>query len=117
MKTENIIQQKSFVFAVRIINACKYLKKEKHEFIIAKQMLRSGVSIGANVEEAIGAQSKADFIHKLSISYKEARETLYWLRLLYATDYLDKEMSESLIKDAEEICRIIGKIQITMKGV
>ena len=92
MKTENIIQQKSFVFAVRIINACKYLKKEKHEFIIAKQMLRSGVSIGANVEEAIGAQSKADFIHKLSISYKEARETLYWLRLLYATDYLDKEM-------------------------
>ena len=80
-------------------------------------MLRSGVPIGANVKEAIGAKSKADFIHKLSISYKEARETLYWLRLPYVTDYLDKEMSESLIKDAEEICRIIGKIQITMKGV
>ena len=115
MKTENIIQQKSFVFAIRIVSACKYLKKEKQEFIMAIQMLRSGVSIGANVEEAIGAQSKADFIHKLSISYKEARETLYWLKLLYATDYLDKKMSESLINDAEEICRIIGKIQITMK--
>ena len=115
MKEDNIIQQKSFAFAIRIVNAYKYLQSEKKEFVLSKQMLRSGTSIGANVEEAIGGQSKADFISKLSIAYKEARETLYWLKLLFATEYLTKEMSESLIQDAEEICRIIGKIQVTMK--
>lgn len=78
-------------------------------------MLRSGTSIGANIEEAIGAQSRADFIHKLSVAYKEARETSYWIKLLYATDYLNKELSTSLISDIDEICRIIGKIQITTK--
>ncbi|HNE50105.1 MAG: four helix bundle protein [Chitinophagales bacterium] len=115
MKTDNVIQEKSFAFAIRIVNAYKYLKFEKQEFVLSKQMLRSGTSIGANVEEAIGGQSKADFISKLSIAYKEARETLYWLKLLFATEYLTKEMSDSLINDAEEICRIIGKIQITLK--
>ncbi len=83
--------------------------------MLSKQLLRSGTSIGANVEEAIGGKSKADFISKISIAYKEARETLYWIKLLYATDYLSKEMADSLINDSEEICRIIGKIQITMK--
>jgi four helix bundle protein len=116
MKTDNIIQQKSFAFAIRVINAYKYLKKEKQETTLSKQLLRSGTSIGANVEEAIGAQSKADFTHKLSISYKETRETLYWLKLLYATNYLNKEMSESLILDAEELAKIIGKIQLTTKA-
>jgi four helix bundle protein len=115
MKTENLIQTKTFAFAIRIVNANKFLKNEKREFILSTQMLRSGTSIGANVEEGIGAQSKADFISKFSIAYKEARETSYWLRLLYATDYLSKEMSDSLINDAEELCRIIGKIQITSK--
>ena len=115
MKTDNVIQEKSFAFAIRIVNAYKYLKFEKQEFVLSKQMLRSGTSIGANVEEAIGGQSKAEFISKLSIAYKEARETLYWLKLLFATEYLTKEMSDSLINDAEEICRIIGKIQITLK--
>ena len=115
MKTENLIQTKTFAFAIRIVNANKFLKNEKREFILSTQMVRSGTSIGANVEEGIGAQSKADFISKFSIAYKEARETSYWLRLLYATDYLSKEMSDSLINDAEELCRIIGKIQITSK--
>ncbi len=115
MKSGNVIQIKTFAFAIRIVNAYKYLKDEKHEFILSKQMLRSATSVGANVEEAIGAQSKADFISKFSIAYKEARETLYWLRLLFATEYLSKEMSDSLIYDAEEICRIIGKIQISTK--
>ena len=115
MKTENLIQTKTFAFAIRIVNANKFLKNEKREFILSTQMLRSGTSIGANVEEGIGAQSKADFISKFSIAYKEARETSYWLRLLYATDYLSKEMSDSLINDAEELCRIIGKIQIPSK--
>ena len=115
MKTENIIQQKSFAFSIRIINAYKYLVKEKQEFVLSKQMLRSGTSIGANIEESIGGQSTKDFINKISIAYKEARETIYWIRLLSATEYLNKEMSESLLTDAEELCRIIGKIQITSK--
>jgi four helix bundle protein len=115
MKTENLIQTKTFAFAIRIVNTSKYLKHEQNEFILSKQMLRSGTSIGANVEEGIGSQSKADFISKFSIAYKVARETSYWLRLLCATNYLSKEMSDSLIYDAEEICRIIGKIQISSK--
>lgn len=116
MKNNNVIQQKSFAFAIRIVKCYKYLNSEKHEFVLSKQLLRSGTSVGANIEESIGGQSKADFISKLSIAYKEARETLYWLKLLFATEYLNQEMAESLIKDAEEICRIIGKIQITMKS-
>lgn len=115
MKTNNIIQEKSFAFAIRIINAYKFLINEKKEFVLSKQMLRSGTSIGANVEEAIGGQSKADFLSKISIAYKEARETLYWIKLLKETEYLTTEMADSLLIDVEEICRIIGKIQITMK--
>lgn len=116
MKTNNVVQEKSFAFAIRIVNAYKYLKSERQEYVLSKQLLRSATSVGANIEEAIGAQSKADFISKLAIAYKEARETLYWLRLLFATEYLTKEMSDSLIQDAEEICKINGKIQITLKA-
>ena len=75
MKDDNIIQQKSFSFAIRIVNAYKYLRNEKQEFVLSKQMLRAGTSKGANIEESIGGQSKADFLSKLSIAYKEARET------------------------------------------
>jgi len=96
VKTDNVIQQKSFAFAIRIINAYKYLRSEKQGFVLSKQILRSGTSIGANVEEAIGGQSKADFLHKLSISYKEARETIYWLKLLQAINYLTDEVANSL---------------------
>jgi four helix bundle protein len=116
MKSENIVQQKSFAFAIRIVNLYKFLITEKKEFILSKQLVRSGTSIGANIEESIGGQSNKDFIHKLSISYKEARETIYWLKLLKSTDYLSKQEAESLLNDAEEICRILGKIQITMKA-
>ncbi|MDR2206169.1 MAG: four helix bundle protein [Flavobacteriaceae bacterium] len=116
MKSDNIIQQKSFAFAVRIINVYKYLISEKKEFVLSKQVLRSGTSIGANIEESIGGQSDKDFLSKLSIAYKEARETAYWLRLLLATDYLNQEQADSLLNDAEEICKIIGKIQITIKN-
>ena len=89
--------------------------KKKKEFVLSKQMLRSGTSIGANIEEAIGGQSKKDFFAKLTIAYKEARETHYWIRLLTDTDYLTKEQSESLLNDVEELHRIIGSIQKTMK--
>ena len=111
----NVIQEKSFAFAVRIVKLYKFLCEEKKEFVLSKQILRSGTSIGANIEESIGGQSDKDFFTKLTIAYKEARETVYWLKLLLATDYLSQEQAESLLKDAEEICKILGKIQITMK--
>ena len=115
MKGNNIIQTKSFAFAIRIVNLYKYLYSEKKEFVLSKQILRSGTSIGANVEEAIGGQSGKDFFAKITIAYKETRETIYWLKLLAATDYLNKEQAESLLIDAEELCKILGKIQITLK--
>lgn len=115
MKTDNFIQQKSFAFAVRVVNLYKYLTVEKKEFVLSKQLLRSGTSIGANIEESIGGQSDRDFLSKLSISYKEARESMYWLKLLQATNYLTNEEANSLLNDVEEICKILGKIQITIK--
>ena len=115
MKTDNVIQIKSFAFAIRIVNACKYLQNDKREYVLSKQLLKSGTSVGANIEEAIGGQSKPDFISKLSIAYKEAREAHYWIRLLKATDYLTIEAATSLLVDSEELCRIIGKIQISAK--
>ena len=116
MKTDNVIQQKTFAFAIRIVNAYKYLRTEKQEFVLSKQILRSGTSIGANIEEAIGGQSNANFFQKLSISYKEARETVYWLKLLQATNYLTDELANNLINDCNEICKITGKIQTTLKA-
>ena len=92
------------------------LSKNKKEYILSKQILRSGTSIGANIEEAIGGQSTKDFLHKLSISYKEARETHYWLRLLRDSTYISKEESIVLIEKCEELLRIIGSIQKTTKA-
>ena len=109
MKTENIIQEKTFQFAIDIVNTYKYLRYEKKEFILSKQLLRSGTSVGANVEEAIGGQSEKDFYAKLTISYKEAHESVYWIKLLTATNYLTKEQSQKILNDAIEICKIIGK--------
>ncbi len=116
MKNNNIIQQKSFEFAIRIVNVYKFLNSEKKEYVLSKQLLRSGTSIGANIEESIGGQSNKDFLSKISIAYKETRETIYWLKLLQATDYLQENEALSLLTDAEEICKILGKIQITMKN-
>jgi four helix bundle protein len=87
---DNPIKEKSFRFAVRIIRLYKFLTDEKREFVLSRQVLRSGTSIGANVKEALQAESKADFIHKLSISLKEASETEYWLQLLKETEYIDQ---------------------------
>jgi len=116
MKADNVVQQKSFAFAIRIVNVYKYLISERKEFVLSKQLLRSGTSIGANIEESIGGQSGKDFLSKLGISYKETRETIYWLKLLQATDYLSKQESQSLLNDANEICKILSKIQITFKS-
>ncbi len=116
MKENNIIQKKTFDFALRIIKLYKYLSIEKKEFVLSKQLLRSGTSIGANIEEAIGGQSEKDFFAKISISYKEARETKYWLLLLNASEYIDKKQAESMLNDIEEILKIIGAIQKTIKS-
>lgn len=113
---ENVVQQKSFTLAIRIVELFKYLQNEKKEFILSKQILRSGTSIGANIEESIGGASDKDFLHKLTISYKEARETIYWLKLLHATHYISEKEFNSLHEDAEEICKILAKIQITLKS-
>ena len=113
---ENIIQQKSFLFAVRIINLYKYLITNKKEFVLSKQILRSGTSIGANIEESIGGRSDKEFLFKLEILYKEARETIYWLKLLKETDYISINEFESICVEAEEICKILAKIVITLKG-
>jgi four helix bundle protein len=112
---ENVIVTKSLQFAVEIVKFSEKLEGEK-KFVIARQILKSGTSIGANVEESIGGQSDRDFLSKLSISYKEARETIYWIKLLHATDFLNDKEAESLLNDAEELCRILGKIQITLKN-
>ena len=116
MKNDNVIQIKSFAFAVKIVKVYQLLVEEKREFVLSKQLLRAGTSIGANVEESIGGQSDKDFFAKLTISYKEARETHYWIRLLTATDYLTKDIGESLLQDVEELLRIIGSIQKTLRS-
>ena len=115
MKNDNVVQIKSYAFAVRIIKVYQFLCYEKKEFVLSKQLLRCGTSIGANIEEAIGGQSQKDFYAKLSISYKEARETHYWLRLLKDTNYLSIKQFQSLLSDTEEILKIIGSIQKTIK--
>lgn len=115
MKEGNVIVDKSYKFAVRIINLYKYLTEEKKEFVMSKQILRSGTSIGANINEAQAGESTLDFIHKLSISCKETRETEYWLKLLKDTKYIDEKSFKSIIKDCNEILNIINSIIITSK--
>ena len=88
---ESIIEQKSFRFAIRIVNLCRHVRSTKKEYTLSEQLLRSGTSIGANITEAQQAQSKADFVSKLSIALKEASETKYWIRLLHATEYLSAQ--------------------------
>jgi four helix bundle protein len=110
MKENNIIIIKTYNFALRIIKLRKYLVEEIKEFDISRQVLRSGTSIGANVEEAIGGHSKKDFKAKMEIAYKEARETSYWIRLLKDSDYLVENLANSLLVDCDEILKIIGSI-------
>lgn len=115
MKKENVIVEKSFKFAIRIINLYKYLVDVKKEYVMSKQILRSGTSIGANINEAQSAVSKMDFVNKLGISAKEARETDYWLNLLNSTNYIDKKSFNSIHKDCFEILQIINSIILTSK--
>lgn len=112
---ENIIKEKSFAFAIRIVKLYQYLQDSKKEFVLSKQLLRSGTSVGAMVREAEHSESTNDFVHKLSIAQKEINEVLYWLELLFATEYINKTEYESINNDAVEIIKIITGILKTTK--
>lgn len=107
---ENIIQLKSFDFAIRIIKLHKFLTKNNKEYTLSKQLLRSGTSIGANIEEALAGSSRKDFIHKMTIALKETRETHYWIRLLNKADYVTDRQCELILQDCDEIIKILTKI-------
>ena len=107
---ENIIKDKSFKFAVRIVNLYRFLKEEKKEYDMSKQLYHAGTSIGANVHEALRAVSKKDFANKMGIALKEASESEYWIELLYATHYLEKIQYESIIADCSEINKLLISI-------
>ena len=107
---ENVVKDKSYKFAVRIVGLYKYLANEKKEYVLSRQVLRSGTSIGANIKEAIQAESRADFIHKMAIALKEASETEYWLELLKETDFLNQEHYDSIQADCQELLRLLTSI-------
>jgi four helix bundle protein len=110
---ESIVATKSYSFALRVIKLYKHLTQEQREFVLAKQVLRSGTSIGANVEEALGGQSKADFRHKSSIALKEARETSYWLRLLKDSEFIKSEAFNSIHGECLELIKMLKSIILT----
>ncbi len=112
---ENVIKTKSFHFAVRTVNLYKNIQEEKKEFILSKQLVRSGTSIGANIREGINAESKQDFIHKLGIAQKECDETIYWIELLHATAFITDNDMIQMRDHAEELMRIIRSIILTTK--
>ena len=115
-KRESVLRDKSYKFAIRIVKLSQYLKQEKKEFDITKQILRSGTSIGALIREAEYAQSDADFISKFSISLKEANETAFWLSLLKDTDYMEEKMHNSLLSDCDGIISMLVSTIKTMKS-
>ena len=112
---ENIIKDKSYKFALRIIKLYQFLSVQKQEFVLSKQVLRSGTSIGANIEEANGAVSRKDFVNKLYTAHKESRETRYWINLLRDSGYIEANASDSLIADCDDLIKITGKIISTAK--
>ncbi|MCB9226467.1 MAG: four helix bundle protein [Chitinophagales bacterium] len=112
---ENVLKNKSYAFAIRIVKLYQILKEEQKEFVLSKQLLRAGTSIGALYREAEFAESKADFIHKLSIAQKECNETMYWLELLKETKYLSEKEFKSIHTDAIEIIKLLTSILKTSK--
>ena len=115
MKDDNVVKEKSFEFSVRIVNLYKHLTANKQEYVLSKQLLRSGTSIGANICEAEQAQSTSDFISKLSISLKESNETDYWLRLLHRTEYLNDLEYSSIIADCRDLTKLLTTIVKSLK--
>jgi len=116
MRLKSIVYDKSFNFAIRIVKLYEYLKTNKKEYIMSKQLMRSGTSNGANISEALEGQSKKDFIGKLHIALKEANESKYWINLLQATEYLEAKEEGSLVRDLEEIIKLLISIIKTTKN-
>ena len=114
---ENVVKLKSFDFALRIVKIYQYLVENKREFVLSKQLLRSGTSVGALVRESEHAESKPDFIHKLSIALKEANETEYWIELLYSSNFIDEKSYHSIKKDIEELLKLLTAIIKTSKNL
>lgn len=112
---ENVIADKSKIFAVNIVKLCQILQNEQHEFVLSKQLLRSGTSIGANVKEGIRGSSKPDFYNKFNIALKEVSETEYWLELLFECDYIDKNTFNKIYADCQELIKILMAITKTQK--
>ena len=115
MEYENRVRVKSKLYAIRIVKMYRYLAKEQHEFVMSKQVLRSGTSIGANIAEAECGFSRRDFAAKLYIAFKECAEIKYWLELLYETEYISEEMFESIMQDCDEIYRILSATTKTLR--
>jgi four helix bundle protein len=113
--SESLIKNKSFSFAIRVVNLYKILSLERKEFVLSKQFLRSGTSIGANVREALNAESQADFVHKLAIAQKECDETIYWLELLKETNFITEMEFKSINNDTIENLKILRSIILTSK--
>ena len=116
MAKDSVLRSKSYAFAIRVVNLAKFLRDEKKEYILSKQIVRCGTSIGANIEEASGAQSDNDFIAKLHIALKESKETHYWLRFLRDTKYITEDQAESLLCDIGEIITILTRSLKTIKS-
>ena len=115
MKKENPVVDKSMLFAIRIVNLYKYLVQNRSEYVISKQLLRSGTSIGANVSESVYAQTRADFNSKMYIALKEASESAYWIELLKRTEYLTETQAKSILDDCNELIKILSSITKTVK--
>jgi four helix bundle protein len=112
---DNVVKEKSYQFALKIVEVSRNLLINHKEYVLSKQLMRSGTSIGANIEEAIGGVSDKDILNKISTAYKEARETSYWIRLLRDSKLIESLQSEILLNDCDELIRIIGSIQKSMK--
>jgi four helix bundle protein len=110
MKSDNVVLTKSYAFAIRIVRLSRHIRRESQEYDLARQLLRSGTSIGANVEEAVGAQSRRDFVSKMQIAYKESRETHYWLRILRDTGIVAGPRLDTMLSDCDALLRLTGSI-------
>ncbi len=113
---ENVVKNKSFAFAVRVVKLYQFLQTDKKEFVLSKQLLRSGTSVGAMVREAEQAESKADFKHKMAIAQKEINESIYWLELMKETNYLTQTEFDSIYPDAVDLIKLITAIIKTTKA-
>ena len=116
MSMKSIVEEKSYKFALRIIKLYKYLRDNKRDYVISKQILRCGTSIGANIKESSQAESTSDFIHKLSIALKETSETEYWINLIYDSELIDKRSYNSIINDCKEILKLLTSIIKTSRS-